>query len=479
MNGGYPTAGAAGAASYGSLSGSGSAAAFVQGARAAAMLARFSGALGLAILLYELIRMYRQGAAQHTGFSQAYPPCANNYPIGVSGNGTTIPCFTAPIGPIPDNATGYNLGMQYPGVPGVMVVQETYSRNPGYTGKPFPTASQPPLFIPGALPNSLADQDRRPLFGYWPMVGTYSPPKPAKRYFRGLGLAWAPFAMAPHSETSSRGYYPPLGGIGGLFPGAGVRDDPRAPPGVIPIPGVGVIPRPGVLPIPGAGSLVPVIPGAGVVIPVPVAPTRPFPPAVVPVPMFPARPRRGTRDIKGEVSEGMKGFNALYGPVTELSDIWGALHKALPECRRTKSQKMLNQGRAARAAGGWNSKYRAADIPDYQKVNDIARFLNDLAGNPRMASRDVCRGIGAGRAGNVWTDGRPDPRRGAGEFASDSAGFEHAASQFAERALRELVRNEISDRLYGRLGKEIGKVNRATGLPIGLQTIRHVSQFKL
>lgn len=466
MNGGYPTGGGA-AAARGSLSGSASAAAFLAGARGAAMLARLSpygAAVILAWELAEMLRRYREGVPYMHGFTQINK-CRPEETLWKNG-----PLTCGAISGLPSQWPGpsANTGFVAAGYPSgnFGIVSANYQRNPGYTGPPITAA------IPAVVPKKKVEP-----YPYGVALGRPLWKPVRKVAYSGLGLAWGPYQATRAGVNSVAGYSVP-GSLGGLVWGGGIAGPiPDRRPQVIPLPGVGVVPegiRPGVVPI-APGVNVPVVPGVGAEV-IPRAPAVPDVRPIAPT-AIPARPTAPLREVKAQVSTAMAGFSAMFGSIGEVGDFVDALHDALPDCRKTKSPKALRQAAAARRAGGWNNKYRKADVSAVQKILDVGRFMNDLAGNPRMASADVCRGIGSG--GNHWTDGRPSGSRGLGDFARSGAALDHAASQFVDRALKNLVNNQLEDAAYGALGKWIGSVSRSTGLPVGLQTVRRVSQFKL
>lgn len=480
MNNGYPTGGAA-AASPGRLSG-GAAAAFYTGGRAAAMMARALPWVGAALTAYELARFLRgyiAGLAAHTGFTgglcPAHQTCANGGVgwtgiIGYNdGAGTCCAIAASPTGVSADTDHYHAVG-QYVTTTTRLRVEGTWSRNVGYTAAPVledqPARPPLPLYPPGTIPLS-HPQARKETFPWAPADEKKKPAPAVLVSYLGLGLEWAPSGRAA-GYSSANAWAPWRPGVGTV---------PWVPPRSIPLSGVIAaapeLQRPGVMPIaPGAGAIAVPGVGAGVV-------SRPgVTPRVAPFPVvaFPARPAPGTREVKAQVTAAMATFSSVFGAPGEVGDFVGALHDALPPCRKTRSPAALRQAGAARRAGGWDKKYRKADISDVQKILDIASFANALANNPNMRSADVCRGIGSD---HHWTDGRPASGRGTGDFARDGGRLDHAASQFMERAMRNLVKNEITDRSYGAVGKRLGGISRELGLPVGLQTMRKVASFKL
>lgn len=106
---------------------------------------------------------------RHHGFSNNNGPCLSWPEINdATSNGIGTICFMWPIMPIPNNALNYTLGERSIPYPDFLWANRVYNRNPGYTGKPYPNAGESVLAEPANAPESLQAQEHVPLPEYIP-----------------------------------------------------------------------------------------------------------------------------------------------------------------------------------------------------------------------------------------------------------------------------------------------------------------------
>jgi len=111
--------------------------------------------------------------------------------------------------------------------------------------------------------------------------------------------------------------------------------------------------------------------------------------------------------------------------VTEACDAVQAFHDALPVSQRTVTDAMLAQRKAVRRDGGWNPRMRKAKPSCQQQMADIAQGLRNM---------------------------HPDDQW-----------------QYVNRAVDNLMFNELKDRGIGALGRGAATASAQAGRPVGYQ----------
>lgn len=473
---GYPTSAASGSAARAGASSFqgalGSYIAWQSGARAAALLARVIPYIGTAaIVAYGLmhIRNRLAGVAAHTGFNQI---CDNGDATDWTEWGgdqfCTPSAYFNPLSSmnnVASNATAY-WGYRDPNAfwltqgfyAGYNVAM--YQRQVGYTGPVYLTAQpdDPARWInlppPPAVPAPMTERMRQAV-----LLAGAALPETEKKTLNSVPMYWAyPASYAPPARPLS---WASANIAPAFLPRTGVGVGAVVVPTTRPV----ARPLPVVIPTPVVRSQ-PVAPGAVVR---PAAPARvvPYP---VAVPRYPAIPN-GVPDLKTRV---LPVFNQLIRPfnnATEAGDFVKAMHDALPPCRKTKSPKALRQAAAARRAGKWDKKYRKADISAAEKLRDVVSFLTDLRANPGMRRDQMCGGTR--EADRLQSFGAR------GGYKQPVGQHNSALEEYTLRALGHLANEQAKDLAWGKLGRDLGKINRELGLPFGVQTLRSVSQFKL
>lgn len=432
-------------------------AALLSGARSSALLLRGVGFVGSALLAaYLLSRLMR---AQQ-------PPGPWQYPAGWDVCGA----ITGVVSGAP--RTCLNLGeVIYSLPPPPLSNQRGFFDNIRETQFPDLWRADQVGFAKRVSGSAPWQQSRTPGL---PALLAWGPTRTAGVGSDGRRLPWAsafpfPAEMTTGADagyaapgTGSRGgVIAPIPGWPGLWPEGVTRPVDVPVPVAGAVPGAGGAVRPGevvtsppaVIPVfPGIGTGVEIVGGEIITSPVVNATSQTL-------------PQWPLKEMKARASMMMAGFKMFYNSATEAGDFVDALHDALPKCRQAKTQAMYSQQAAARKHG-WNKKYKKAQASPAAKLRAVTQFLADVYADPSMPASAVCSGYGRNATAQKWAK-------------QERNGLDRALDVYVDKALKNLVVENAKDFVYGKIGQQIGKISRDTGLPVGLQTIKSASQFSL